>query len=132
MQRDGARSPRRSAARRAVAFRERCDRRIRPAVDCRAHCAVGQCCSRDSNRPARRWPPVLAVDVGRLCPSLLLAQNPDDLLLREPARLHGPSPIRGDGLYPFLEEFAGFRSGFLSLYFHVLICAWRSEASLSR
>src|SRR5258707_3280059 len=37
--------PRRSAARRAVAFRERCDRRIRPAVDCRAHCAVGRCCT---------------------------------------------------------------------------------------
>jgi hypothetical protein len=54
--------------------------------------------------------PVLTADVGRLCYSLLLAQNPDDLLFREPARLHGPSPIRGDGLYPFLEEFAGLRS----------------------
>jgi hypothetical protein len=41
----------------------------------------------------------------------LRAQNPDDLLFfREPARLHGPSPIRGDGLYPFLEEFTGLRS----------------------
>ena len=42
--------------------------------------------------------------------ALRFAQNPDDLLCREPARLHGPSPIRGDELYPFLEEFAGLRS----------------------
>jgi hypothetical protein len=35
--------------------------------------------------------------------------DPDDLLFREPARLHDPSPIRGDGFYPFLEELAGLR-----------------------
>src|SRR6185369_7105935 len=31
---------------------------------------------------------VLAAHVGRLCPGLLLPQYPDDLLFREPARLH--------------------------------------------
>src|SRR5512144_457180 len=35
--------------------------------------------------------PVLATNIARLCTGLLLAQDPDDLLFREPARLH-PSP----------------------------------------
>jgi hypothetical protein len=37
------------------------------------------------------------------------AQDPDELLLREPARLH-VHPLPGDGRYPFLEDFAGLRS----------------------
>ena len=49
--------------------------------------------------------PLLAADVGRLGSDLLLAQDPDDLLFREPARLH-VHPFPGDGLYPFLEDFA--------------------------
>jgi len=32
---------------------------------------------------SRAADPVLAADVDRLCPGLLLAQNPDDLLCRE-------------------------------------------------
>jgi hypothetical protein len=39
----------------------------------------------------------------------MLPQDPDDLLFREPARLH-VHPLPGDGLYPFLEEFSGLRS----------------------
>jgi hypothetical protein len=50
--------------------------------------------------------PLLAADVGRLGSGLLLAQDPDDLLFCEPARLH-VHPLPGDGLYPFLEDFAG-------------------------
>ena len=53
--------------------------------------------------------PVLAAHVRRLRPRLLLPQDPDDLLFREPARLH-VHPLSGDGLYPFLEEFSGLRS----------------------
>ena len=53
--------------------------------------------------------PVLAAHVGRLRPGLVLPQDPDDLLFREPARLH-VHPLRGDGLYPFLEEVSGLRS----------------------
>ena len=49
--------------------------------------------------------PLLAADVGRLGSGLLLAQDPDDPLFREPARLH-VHPFPGDGLYPFLEDFA--------------------------
>jgi len=41
--------------------------------------------------------------------SLMLPQNTDDLLFREPSLLHPPSPFE-DGLYPKLEEFQGFRS----------------------
>jgi hypothetical protein len=37
------------------------------------------------------------------------AEDPDELLLREPARLH-VHPLPGDGRYPFLEDFAGLRS----------------------
>jgi hypothetical protein len=39
----------------------------------------------------------------------MLPQYPDDLLFREPARLH-VHPLPGDGLYPFLEEIPGLRS----------------------
>jgi hypothetical protein len=39
------------------------------------------------------------------------SQDPDDLFFREPAPLHWSIPFRGDGLYSFLEEFAGLRSG---------------------
>src|SRR5262249_37481407 len=46
--------------------------------------------------------------------SLLLAQNPDDLLFREPARLH-VHPLTGDGLYSFLEEIPGVTSSFMEL-----------------
>src|SRR5262249_33972645 len=53
--------------------------------------------------------PVLAANIGRLGPSFLLAQHPDDLLFREPARLH-VHPLTGDGLYPFLEEISGLSS----------------------
>jgi len=49
--------------------------------------------------------PLLAAALGRLGYGLLLAQDPDDLLFREPARLH-LHPFPGDGLYPFLEDFA--------------------------
>jgi hypothetical protein len=52
---------------------------------------------------------VLPAYVRRRGPRLLLAQDPDDLLLAEPASLHRPSPL-SDGLYPFLEEFSGLRS----------------------
>src|SRR5262245_7992449 len=53
--------------------------------------------------------PVLAADVRGLRAGLLLPQNPDDLLFREPARLHVHPPA-GDGLYPSLAEIAGLRS----------------------
>src|SRR6202035_5769830 len=53
--------------------------------------------------------PVFAAHLGRLRSSLLLPQYPDDLLFREPARLH-VHPLPGDGLYPFLEEIPGLRS----------------------
>jgi hypothetical protein len=56
--------------------------------------------------------PVLAANIGRLGPSFLLAQHPDDLLFREPARLH-VHPLTGNGLYPFLEEVWGLRSAFI-------------------
>ena len=46
--------------------------------------------------------------VSRLRPGLLLPQNPDDLLFREPACLHPPV---GDGLYPFLEDLRGSGQG---------------------
>jgi hypothetical protein len=46
--------------------------------------------------------PLLAADVGRLGSGLLLAQDPDDLLFREPARLH-VHRFPGDGLYPSLR-----------------------------
>ena len=54
--------------------------------------------------------PVLAAHIRRLRPRLLLPQDPDDLFFREPAPLHRPSPFRGDGLYPNLEEIQGLRS----------------------
>src|SRR5205823_14469713 len=38
---------------------------------------------------------VLARQVSRLCPSLVLAQNRNDLLFREPATLHRPSLQQG-------------------------------------
>jgi uncharacterized protein YjbJ (UPF0337 family) len=40
---------------------------------------------------------------------LMLSQNPDDLFFREAARPHD-HPLRGDGLYPFLEEVSGLSS----------------------
>jgi hypothetical protein len=39
----------------------------------------------------------------------MLPQYPDDLFFGEPARLH-VHPLRGDGLYPFLEELPGLSS----------------------
>ena len=36
----------------------------------------------------------------------MLSQNPDDLFFREPARPH-VHPLRGNGLYPFLEDVIG-------------------------
>src|SRR5262245_18596283 len=52
---------------------------------------------------------MLAANIGSLRASFLLAQNPDDLLFRETARLHVHRP-QGDGPYPFLEEIPGLRS----------------------
>ncbi len=54
--------------------------------------------------------PVLAAHIGRLCSGFLLPQDPDDLLFRETTWLHVHPPA-GDGLYPFLEEITGLRSG---------------------
>jgi hypothetical protein len=51
-----------------------------------------------------------AANVGRLRPSLLLAQHSDDLLFRVSARPH-VHPLAGDGLYPFLEAVWGLSSG---------------------
>src|SRR5471032_1706261 len=48
--------------------------------------------------------PMLAADVRRRRTSLMLPQNTDDLLFREPSLLHPPSPFE-DGLYLKLEEF---------------------------
>ena len=39
--------------------------------------------------------PMLTRQIGRLCPSFVLAQNPNDLLFREPATLHRPSLQQG-------------------------------------
>jgi len=55
--------------------------------------------------------PTLAAHIGRLRTGLLLPQNPNDLLFREPAWLH-VHPLNGDGLHPFLEEIAGLSSSF--------------------
>ena len=52
---------------------------------------------------------LLAANIGRLRASFLLAQHPDDLLFREPARLH-VHPLAGDGLSSFLEEVSELRS----------------------
>ena len=53
--------------------------------------------------------PVLAAQVGRLRPDFLLSQDPDDLFFGD--RLGFMSiPLRGDGLYSFLEETVGLRS----------------------
>jgi hypothetical protein len=80
--------------------------------------------SRPTHRGRRTWPsiaerraadPVLTAHVGRLRSGLMLPQNPDDLLFREPARLH-VHPLPGDGLYPFLEKFSGRRSPALGTF----------------
>src|SRR5208283_608218 len=42
-----------------------------------------------------------------LCPRLVLAQHPDNLLLAKPAPFHHPSPFSGDGLYLISAEFSG-------------------------
>ena len=52
---------------------------------------------------------MLAANLGRGSTRLMLPQDPNDLLLAEPATLHRPSPL-SDGLYPNLEEFLGLRS----------------------
>jgi hypothetical protein len=52
----GRGAPQCSAGRRPAAFQVRCGRRIRQAVNCRAHCAVGRCCSRAPTQPARHEP----------------------------------------------------------------------------
>src|SRR6185369_3850505 len=53
---------------------------------------------------------VLAAQVRHLHPSLLLAQDADDLLLTEPASLHPSVSLSGRGLYLYLEEFPGLTS----------------------
>ena len=53
--------------------------------------------------------PVLAAHIRRLRPRLLLPQDRDNLLFREPAPLHRPCPPI-DGLYPIPEGFHGLRS----------------------
>jgi len=67
----------------------------------------------------RTWPcicktslrdPVLAANLCRRQPRLMLARDPDDLLLAEPAFLHRPSLLSVTGSTP-LEEFSGLRSG---------------------
>ena len=68
--------------------------------------------------------PVLAAHVRRLRPGLLLPQNPDDLLFREPARFI-VRPLPGAGLYPFLEEVQGLRSSIPStLHFTPTSASW--------
>ena len=54
--------------------------------------------------------PWLAAEVRHLHPGLLFTQHADDLLLSEPASLHPSVPLRGCGLYLYLEEFSGLRS----------------------
>lgn len=49
---------------------------------------------------------LLAAHIDRLRTRLLLTQNPNNLLFREPRQLHRPSPL-GDGLCSFLKEFQG-------------------------
>jgi len=51
----------------------------------------------------------MAVGCRRLRASLLLPQDRDELLFREPACLH-VHPLQGDGLHPFPEEVPGLRS----------------------
>jgi len=53
--------------------------------------------------------PCLRHNIRGVGPGLLLSQNPDNLLFRKPRSLHHP-PLRGNGLYSFLEEFAGPKS----------------------
>lgn len=70
-----------------------CDQRsIAIPLSCPAH-ACGSACG-------RRHPS---------SPRLLLLQYPDDLLFREPARLH-VHPLAGLGFCPFLEKFSGLGS----------------------
>lgn len=52
---------------------------------------------------------MFAAHIRRLRPGLLLTHDPDNLLFREPARLHVHPPA-SDGRYPFLEEFSGLMS----------------------
>ena len=54
--------------------------------------------------------PWLAAEVRHLHPGLLFTQHADDLLLSEPASFHPSVPLRGCGLYLYLEEFPGLRS----------------------
>jgi hypothetical protein len=56
-----------------------------------------------------RADPVFTANIAGLGASFLLPQRSDDLLFTDPTRLH-VHPLPGDGLYPFLEEFAGLRS----------------------
>src|SRR6185437_8068393 len=44
---------------------------------------------------------MLAEQIGRLHPGLVLAQNPNDLLFRKPRTLHRPSPSRGRTLLKY-------------------------------
>ena len=60
----------------------------------------------------RRADPVLAAQIRRLHPSLVLLQNPDDLLFRVPALLHACPPVQFTRELQFpLIEFSGSRSG---------------------
>ncbi len=47
---------------------------------------------------------MLVAQAGRLHSGLMLTQNSDDLLFREPRTLHRPYPFQGAGLYPFSKE----------------------------
>jgi len=79
--------------------------------------------------------PVPATQIGGLRPGLLLPQDSDDLLFREPACLHVHPPV-GDGLYPSSEEIPGLRSNgeiFTTLReAQVLIEAWRRHYNTVR
>jgi hypothetical protein len=57
---------------------------------------------KDSLRRGNRRGPANDLRAG-----LLLAQNPDDLLFREPARLHGPSPSKVMDSTHFWRRFRG-------------------------
>lgn len=67
--------------------------------------------------------PVLAADVRRRAPRFLLTQDADDLLFREPALTHRPSPSWSYGLYPNLEEIEGLRSTAISISVEQLLWA---------
>ena len=79
---------------------------------------------------------VTAAYVRRLLAGLLLPQDPDDLLFREPRSLHIHLPS-GDGLYLNMEEDSGLTSGDIlsgsedpDLDYNRLIRPWKSRMGL--